>query len=94
MFHLACVRTIAWIDFDIVCYTILGPIQVVVSFLIEIFYKLNDFTFTVIIVFHLACVQTIARINFDHVCYTILAKRVFSIRRGVAITCRPHIHAA
>ena len=43
-----------------------------VSFLFETFYKLNNFTFTVILLFHLARVLTIALMNFDHVCYTIL----------------------
>ena len=39
-------------------YTILGSIQKV-NFLIEIFYELNDITFTVILMFHLPCVQIV-----------------------------------
>ena len=37
------------------------------KFSIEIFYKLNDFTFTVILMYHLACVQTIVWMDFDFV---------------------------
>ena len=54
MFHLACVQTTAWMDFDYVCYT---GINLEGTF--EIFYKLNNFTFVVILMFHLACVQTL-----------------------------------
>ena len=45
MLFLACVQTIACMDFDYVCY---GGINLEGKFLIEIFYKLNNFIFIVI----------------------------------------------
>ena len=47
MFHFSCVQTIAWMDFDHVCYIIiLGSIEDV----IVIFYKLNNYIFAVILI--------------------------------------------
>ena len=57
MFHLACVQTSAWINFDQICYTILGYLGSEFIIMFEIFYKLNNFTLN--LMFYLAFVQTL-----------------------------------
>ena len=65
-----CACHCTWVNFDHVCYNGINLDGKIYNWM-KLFYKLNDFTFTVMLILHLAYVQIIAWMGFDHVCYPI-----------------------